>query len=215
MVRIRSGASGIDLRFTFLLDESKRVIGDRFPRGFHDNLFHLLYGESRLAGLCSIVFAGAQELYRLCEDDTSPIGSRAAKHCLTSLMSPAIREMASIALSRHDSSDRDRIADEVYGWTGGHAGLSSGVLRLLSDGTQTPGATVTTAAAQFRTERSELFHLWSNSLTREARPVHDSLLRHERLDRSEIGDLLRKSDLPVHRLDRIVDELQYVGIAKL
>lgn len=161
------------------------------------------------------MFAGAQELYRLCEDDTSPIGSRAAKHCLTSLMSPAIREMASIALSRHDSSDRDRIADEVYGWTGGHAGLSSGLLRLLSDGTQTPGATVTTAAAQFRTERSELFHLWSNSLTREARPVHDSLLRHERLDRSEIGDLLRKSDLPVHRLDRIVDELQYVGIAKL
>jgi hypothetical protein len=215
LLQIRAGASGIDLRFVFLLDESKRVIGDRFPRGFHDNIFHLLYGDSRLSGLCSIVFAGAQELYRLCEDDTSPIGSRAAKHCLTTLPPTATRQMAEVLWGTLDSSERNRIADEVHKWTGGHAGLGSGLLRLVGNGREISGGAVAAAAVQFRDERSELFHLWSNSLTKEARPVHDGLLRHERLTREEMTDLLRKADLPVYRLDRIVDELQYVGIARL
>ncbi|MEO8662182.1 MAG: hypothetical protein ABI693_27210 [Bryobacteraceae bacterium] len=213
--RLRSGANQIDLRFVFLLDESKRVIGDRFPRGFHDNIFHLLYGDSKLAGLCSIVFAGAQELYRLCEDDTSPIGSRAAKHCLTTLSATAMRQMAEGMLGTLESTDWIRIADEVHKLTGGHAGLGSGLLRLIGRGGEISGAVVAPAAVQFRHERSELFHLWSNSLTKEARTVHDGLLRHDRLDREEMTELLRKGDLPVYRLDRIVDELQYVGIARL
>jgi len=33
---------GLDIRLIFLFDEAKRVLGDRFPRGFQDNLFAFL-----------------------------------------------------------------------------------------------------------------------------------------------------------------------------
>lgn len=215
ILQARASATGMDLRIAFLLDESKRVIGNRFPRGFHDNLFHLLYGDSKLAGLCSIVFAGAQELYRLCEDDTSPIGSRAAKQCVTNLLPATIRHVAETLLEP-GSADTAEIAEEVYKWTGGHAGLSSGLIRSVCNISRTRGdrkGIVDAAAVLFRRERSELFQLWSSGLSGDARPVHDGLLRNGRLDRAEIADALRRANVAVHRIDRIVDELQYVGIA--
>jgi hypothetical protein len=205
----------MDLRIAFLLDESKRVIGSRFPRGFHDNLFHLLYGDSKLSGFCSIVFAGAQELYRLCEDDTSPIGSRAAKQCVTNLLPATIKQVSETLLG-FSSADTDQIAEGVYKWTGGHAGLSSGLIRSVHNISRTREdwkGVVDAAAGLFRQERSELFQLWSSSLTGDARPVHDSLLRSGRFDRTEIVDVLRRANIAVHRIDRVVDELQYVGIA--
>jgi hypothetical protein len=210
---LRSRLPGVDVRFVYLLDESKRIINDRFPRGFHDNLFHLLFGGSGIQGYCNIVFAGAQELYRLCEDDTSPIGSRAAKHSLTNLSVDAICEMTDAIVADPDGAARLRLANEVYHWTGGHAGLSAALLRSLvrSGGS---AADVTEAVRVLRLERSELFQVWVNSLTHEGRVIHDALLNRGSLNDNELIEELRRNSLPVHRYDRAAEELQYVGLAR-
>ncbi|MGD0047418.1 MAG: hypothetical protein ABSE42_10400 [Bryobacteraceae bacterium] len=214
IARVRSRASHVDLRFAYLLDESKRIIGDRFPRGFHDNLFHVLFGNSKIQGVCNIVFAGAQELYRLCEDDTSPIGSRAAKHCLMNLTAEAVGQMAYEVVQHPDKGRARVLADQVYEWTGGHAGLSAGLLRALAMGTTVDAGDIQNVVARFRKERSELFQLWVNSLTIEARVIHDALLDRSSLTVTEIVELLRRKGLAVHRCDRVADELQYVGLAR-
>jgi len=212
--KVRSCALNADVRFVFLLDETKRIIGDRFPRGFHDNLFHVLFGASAIQGVCNIVFAGAQELYRLCEDDTSPIGSRAAKHCLTNLPPDAIGHMAEVMVGTLDRGKIKLLVDEVCSWTGGHAGLSAGLLRALADRISVDAGGVQEAVRDFRKERSELFQIWANSLTIEARVIHDVLLERGRLTVAEIVEHLRRNALVVHRCDRVVDELQYVGVAR-
>ncbi|MGB7722725.1 MAG: hypothetical protein WBL65_22700 [Bryobacteraceae bacterium] len=210
---VRSVVPDVDLRFAYLLDESKRIIGDRFPRGFHDNLFHVLFGNSAIQGVCNIVFAGAQELYRLCEDDTSPIGSRAAKHCLTNLTPEAIDQMAYAVFGRLDADKVKTLAEQVYEWTGGHAGLSAGLLRALAVRATADAEDFQDVVSRFRRERSELFQLWVNGLTVEARATHDVLLDKRRLSLSEIAEHLRRSGLGAHRCDRVADELQYVGVA--
>jgi len=214
ITRLRSKVRHSDLRFAYLLDESKRIIGDRFPRGFHDNLFHVLFGNSEIQGVCNIVFAGAQELYRLCEDDTSPIGSRAAKHCLVNLSRCAVTQIACQVAGHADAGRSTALAEQVYGWTGGHAGLSAGLLRMLSVRGMVDAEGIQEVVAQFQSERSELFQLWVNGLTREARAIHDVLLDRASLAFGEIVELLRRNDLGVHRCDRVADELQYVGLAR-
>jgi hypothetical protein len=212
--KVQSSVPCADVRFVFLLDESKRIIGDRYPRGFHDNLFHVLFGNSKIQGVCYIVFAGAQELYRLCEDDTSPIGSRAAKHCLTNLKHEAVGQIAQAMIGPSDRSRIKALTDEVYSWTGGHAGLSAGLLRALAAGTSCDAEGVHEVVMEFRKERSELFQLWVNSLTIEARVIHDVLLDKGRLTFTEVVEHLRRNSLAVHRCDRVSDELQYVGLAR-
>ena len=212
--RVRSSVGHPDVRFVYLLDESKRVIGNRFPRGFQDNLFHVLFGHSAIQGVCNIVFAGAQELYRLCEDDTSPIGSRAAKHCLTNLAPESIRQMAGTLAGHVGTDGAQKIAQEVYRWTGGHAGLSAGLMRELALAKTLDLNDVTDLIERFRRERSELFQLWVNGLTIEARTIHDILLDRGRLSVVEIAEHLRRAGLGVHRCDRVADELQYVGLAR-
>lgn len=213
VMRLRS-ASSCDLRFVYLLDESKRVIGPRFPRGFHDNLFHLLFGDSEIQGVCSVVFAGAQELYILCEDDTSPIGSRAAKHCLTNLAPEAIDLMVQAIAGHLESHQAKLITEEVYRWTGGHAGLSYGLLRALLSHESLDLDTVKHEVDRFRTERSELFQLWVSGLTDEGRVVHDVVIDRGRISVDQIAEHLRRKGLGAYRSDRAADELQYVGIAR-
>jgi hypothetical protein len=213
IMRLRS-ASSFDLRFVYLLDESKRVIGNRFPRGFHDNLFYLLFGGSEIQGLCSVVFAGAQELYILCEDDTSPIGSRAAKHCLTNLAPEAIRLMAQAIAANLESHQIRFITEEVYRWTGGHAGLSDGLLRRLLSHKSPDLDAVKQEVDRFSIERSELFQLWVSGLTDEGRVIHDVIIDRGRISVDQIAEHLRRKGLGAYRSDRVADELQYVGIAR-
>jgi hypothetical protein len=59
-----------------------------------------------------------------------------------------------------------------------------------------------------------LKEIWVNSLTAEARLIHDVLLTRNSLEYDEIIHLLRREKLAVHRCDRVIDELQYVGIAR-
>jgi hypothetical protein len=194
IMRLRS-ASSFDLRFVYILDESKRVIGNRFPRGFHDNLFHLLFGGSEIQGLCSVVFAGAQELYILCEDDTSPTGSRAAKHCLTNLAPEAMTLMAQAIAGDLDSHQIRFITEEVYRWTGGHAGLSEGLLRTLLSHKSPDLDAVKREVDRFSTEHSELFQLWVSGLTDEGRVVHDVLIDRGRISLDQIAEHLRRKGL--------------------
>lgn len=214
ILRLRSRADSTDLRFVYLLDESKRIIGDRFPRGFHDNLFHVLFGDSGIRGICNIVFAGAQELYRLCEDDTSPIGSRAAKHCLANLSASAVGEMTSLMVPGADPVTVRTVTHLVYEWTGGHAGLSFGLLKYLNEKADITPQSVEEMVIKLQSERSELFQLWVNGLTPEARAIHDVLLKQERLGIMEVVEHLRRNSFAVHRCDRVIDELQYVGFVR-
>src|ERR1700730_13194284 len=64
----RERCGEVDAKPVFFLDEAKRVLGSRFPRGFQDNLFALLYGELAPDARCSMVFAGAQHLNDFSKD---------------------------------------------------------------------------------------------------------------------------------------------------
>src|ERR1039457_168963 len=72
---------------------------------------------------------GAQELYKLCEDSTSPIGSRAAKRFVPNLRSEALSEIIrSYQPSIDERALRERTA-LLYHQTGGHGGLSAALAR--------------------------------------------------------------------------------------
>src|ERR1035437_8567844 len=110
--------AGVDIHFVFLIDEAKRVLTSRFPRGFQDNLFSLMFGSA--SGPYSFVLVGAQELYKLCEDSTSPIGSRALKKFVCNLSLDAVGEIVrSFQLQIEETSLHERRA-LVYHHTSGH-----------------------------------------------------------------------------------------------
>ena len=93
LARIVPRIARSDAKFLFLIDETKRIVGGKFPSGFRDNLFALIYGDHELSGRCCFVFAGAQDLYVFGEDDTSPIGSRAAFKLVRNLDLPSIERI--------------------------------------------------------------------------------------------------------------------------
>jgi hypothetical protein len=72
-----------------------------------------------------------------------------------------------------------------------------------------------TASAQFRKERAELFQLWFNGLSEEAKACHDMLIRGLPLAKTDVIDRLRRAGLSVHRFERALDEVQYTGIARV
>lgn len=207
--RLVDAAGNVDLRFMFLLDESKRVLGSRFPRGFQDNLFALLYGELDVSHRCSLVFAGGQELYGFCEDETSPIGSRAAKLLLTCLSAEAVR--AIVAESRAFTTQEECIqtGNDVFEWTGGHAGLTAQLCRAMAADS---GQQVAQLAKLIETQHSELFTIWRERLSTEARAVHDHLVRVGSLSRPEIAQVLARKGLDSLRSDRARDEIEFTGI---
>ena len=207
ITHIVQAAGNVDLRFTFLLDESKRVLGSRFPRSFQDNLFALLYGELEVSHRCAIVFAGGQELYSFCEDDTSPIGSRAAKLVLKPLAFEAVIEI--VTRSGCPDANRERVAREVFGWTGGHAGLTMQLCHLVS---RDWSASVDHAAQLIQAQHSELFAIWRERLSREARAVHDQLASTASLTRPGIAQVLARAGLDVLRSERAGDEIEFTGI---
>lgn len=68
---LRQCAGEVNVRFVFLLDEAKRILGHRFPRGFQDNLYALLFNpDLGVSDYIAFVFAGAQHLYQFFDDDT-------------------------------------------------------------------------------------------------------------------------------------------------
>jgi hypothetical protein len=210
---LREGAGNLDLSFLFLLDESKRILGDRFPRGFVDNIFAFLYGDADAAGTCPIVFAGAQELYDLCEDGTSPIGSRAARKILTNLPPRAVEEIILAAQPDLDRTVATRWACAIHDETGGHPGLSTRLARRLRECAGDDPGEVNRRIEETRGEFRGLFEIWIRRLSREARAIHDALLARESMDQSELLRHLRSVGVDLFRLDRARDELVFTGIA--
>jgi hypothetical protein len=207
---LRRAANGVDLTFLFLVDESKRVLGERFPRGFRDNLFALLYGSSPTRGYCSMVLAGAQELYAFAEDGTSPIASRAAKQFITNLQAEALAPLVE-QLSEFGPELARQYSEVVYQHTGGHAGLSSQVARALFRNTGTPD--VEAEINRVGVERSELFQIWIHTLSLEARVTQERLLEKTQIDIAETARCLQQAGRMPYRADRAWEELQFTGIA--
>jgi hypothetical protein len=205
-------AVGMDLHFIFLIDEAKRVLGTRFPRGFQDNLFSLMFGSA--AGPYSFILVGAQELYKLSEDTTSPIGSRAAKRLVCNLPSKAVGEIVRSFDPLIDESAFEERKALIYTWTSGHAGLSVDLARRFACHPEalTPSL-MSGIVNSVRLERSELFQIWAHGLSLEARAVHEVLIRAGRMTLRDVAACLRSNTLPPYRADRVSEELRFTGIA--
>lgn len=210
MLALRTDAGGRS-EFTVLLDEFKRVLTTRFPRGFQDNLFALMFGGG--ASFYSFVLAGAQELYKLCEDSTSPIGSRAAKRFVCNLGFDALGEI--IRQYQPGVSElmlKDR-ADLLLQQTGGHAGLSAALAKRCAEAPHVSPEELASIIETVRCERSELFQMWIHKFSPEARSIAEALIVSGQMTIEQIAAHLRGCGLPPYRADRVSEELQFSGVA--
>ena len=127
--RLLGGSRGVR-RVIFLLDEAGRVLGRRFPRAFQDNLFSLLYvNQSGIGEGVALVFSGAQELAGFCEDETSPLGSRAEQLNVVNLGYGAFSEFVHDRMPAANERMREYLFDE----TAGHAGLGARLVETCAD----------------------------------------------------------------------------------
>jgi hypothetical protein len=200
---VASRCGSANCRFLFLVDEAKRMAEGRFPRGFQENLYALLYNMGQ-SGRLGMVLAGAQDLNAFCIDDTSPLGTRAARRYVTNLDQDAIVAMCARCATEV------QVADEVLRLTGGHAGLS---VRLLATVVGNSGLKLVEAARVVRGERQELFRLWAASLSDEALALVGPLRRQGLLATRQIVERLRDRGLSPLQGDRAQAELQYTGAA--
>jgi len=199
----------VNVRFIFLLDEAQRILGDRFPRGIQDNLFALLYGDMlEPARRIGMIFAGAQDLYRFSEDETSPIGSRAGRHLLESLDRSAVDDIVHTLIARHGWQGDTGIADWVFEQAGGQAGLT---VRLTEDLMFTHDVEAT--KLQCSQKQIHLLRMWALSLSPEARCLHDFLLTRTQASKREIALYLRENAFDPFNADRAIEELRFTGIA--
>ncbi|MFS2218221.1 AAA family ATPase [Telluria sp. Tellsp104] len=213
--KIVASAGEIDLTILFLLDEAERVVGERFPRGFHDNLFSLLYGPE-LAGKTKIgiVFAGAQGLYKFAEDKTSPIGSRAKFLYNENLGSDDLNLYLDWISQHYGISVPSAIRPIVFSMTGGHPGIAN---RLSSFIAATDIKTIEQMehkSDQFLGECQQLLRVWASSLSPKARAVHDKLANQEIVSQQDVSKIFVGHGWDPILSDRAVEELVFTGIAR-
>ena len=197
-----------NVRLLYLLDESKRILSSRFPRGFQDNLFALLYGDHAVSGRVYMAFSGAQELYKFCEDDTSPIGSRSAFQFITNLDQDAVLEIV-YACAKVPVERRLEFSERVFALSGGQAGLSVR-LALCPDDLDGEESAVLDA---LRAKHSSLLRVWAMALSKEARLIQDFLLSQGSMECEEIPSRLEHQGFDRYRGDRVIEELLFSGIA--
>lgn len=204
----------VDVSFLFLLDEAKRILGGRFSRGFQDNLFALLYGNHEVASRCRIVFAGAQDLYQFADDDTSPIASRAARQLLLNLRHEHVLDVVKATHRELDLAEHERRAALIYEVTGGQTGLTTMLSRRLTTRSALSDEEFRSEVEHLQAERRNLFDVWREALSPEARAVHDLIIPASApLDRATILRKLELQRLDPARWDWARDELQFTGIA--
>ncbi|MGF6369417.1 energy-coupling factor transporter ATP-binding protein EcfA2 [Paraburkholderia sp. RAU6.4a] len=206
------GCGEVDIHLIFLLDEAKRILNDRFTRGFQDNLFALLYGEAELRPVyLSFVFAGAQHLYKLSEDSTSPIGSRAAPITINNLSKDDVATYCRHSLNGNESN-QGLYADFVYAETGGHAGLMTRFVDELS-GTLITALDTETISEIVLSRNRGLLDNWIGSLTPEALCVATALCNVQNLSLGDVAQRLFNARLNQFTASRVIDELCYTGVA--
>jgi len=196
-----------DAKILFLIDETKRIVGSRFPAGFRDNLFALIYGDHELSGKCCFVFAGAQDLYVFSEDDTSPIGSRAAVKLVRNLNVEAVEQIVQ-SCGKVASEQVNSTAKRIVEFTGGQAGLS---LRLALSPTDIIGDD-SSVIEQLRLKHSSMLRGWALRLSDEARSIQELLLVAGRLSSAEIPSRLEKQGYSRYKGDQVIEELEFTGI---
>ncbi|WP_291910786.1 hypothetical protein [Accumulibacter sp.] len=206
----------IEPRFVFLLDEAKRVLGDRFPRGFQDNLFSLLFGESGVQNFTvAMVFAGAQHLYAFSLDDTSPIGSRAIPWHIRNLPETAIQALAKQVFPERADTELVELARFIWESSGGQAGLAAKMLEELAriSPPQVTAEVLLLAESTVLHDNRGLLENWSLALTPRARAVAQDFCENEEMSLVAIAPILRDARLEPLLAPRVVEEFQYMGIA--
>lgn len=205
--------SQVDLRIIFLLDEAKRVLGSRFPRGFQDNLFSLLFGEAGDQIKVAMVFAGNQHLNELLKDDTSPIGSRSLSVYLSNLTMSSIEELTSSLLnSKNMNADANFIASELIEISGGHAGLTARLLeRTFSDQTKLEPKIW---APEIAGDSETLFENWILSMSTEARDFVSNFAETRATSIQMLAARLDARGFNKFLTRRVFEEYEYTGIAQ-
>jgi hypothetical protein len=196
-------------RVVFFLDEAKKLDVPEVGRGFKDNLFALMYGgPGELDGRVCFVLAGAQDLYAFAEDSTSPIASRAAVHYVNNLEPPAVTELLirTCGASEH--------APKVFDALGGHAGLTALAAIILSKSSAGSAEELALVLSALADSSRELFRIWHQRLSVEARAVHDYIVDVQRVDREGVLRVLKGRAMDVFAADRAMAELSFTGIAK-
>ena len=202
-----------DVRFVFLLDEAKRVLGSRFPRGFQDNLFSLLFGEAGDQLKIAMVFSGNQHLNEFLKDDTSPIGSRSLSVHLSTIARESLQRLVSMMLQEVGvDGDSVGISASLISITGGHAGLTARLLEsTLSDhASLDPNLWVSELAGN----SEALFENWILSMSPEARDFTSFFVRTKRISIQALAGWLESKGLNKFFARRVFDEYEYSGIAK-
>lgn len=210
LVRIRKGGGQVEIRYVFLLDEAKRVLSDRFPRGFQDNLFALLFGEVSDEVNAAMIFAGTQHLMEFCRDETSPIGSRAIPLHIRSLERDDVAYLAALALPKFHCAQLDEFVGTVLNETGGHAGL---VARFLETACAVPVGTCEKEIVEaVLGDCLGLFDIWTGSLTREAQQIALDLSSRGQMVLQDVANRLAEKGLNRFLVRPAVEELSYTGI---
>lgn len=197
------------VRIILLIDEANRVLGERFPRGFLDNLFALLYGQNSSMPSCVAVFAGAQELYAFSADGTSPIGSRAAR--LTVAPIDVADAMAVLTVSGSAITIPPDVVAQLHRLAGGHAGLLAYTSKIVARTGELKD--VAAAASDIRSDKSELFQIWAQALSDEARLIAEALAARERVALSDGATILSQAGFSAFRVERAWQELLFTGLA--
>ena len=199
-------------RVIFLLDEAGRVLGKRFPRAFQDNLFSMLYVDpSDDAKRVSFVFSGAQELAGFCEDETSPLGSRAEQVNVTNLGFSAFSELVLERVSTVDEEVRRRLFSE----TGGHAGLGARLAEQCSKRNEITRGTLQEVTKEAEGRARRLFEHWLGHFSDDAKIALQGLSgQRAGVGRREIAQLLAAEGRDRFRAERTWHELQYVGVCR-
>lgn len=197
-------------RVIFLLDEAGRVLGQRFPRAFQDNLFSMLYVDrSEGADRVALVFCGAQELAGFCEDETSPLGSRAEQLNVVNLRFGAFSEFVYDHMQTADEPVRRYLFEE----SGGHAGLAARMIERCADGQTTSAERLQEVSLQVAEGSRRLFEHWMARFTEDARIVLKQISGQQvGLRRREIAQLLADGGRDRFGAERTWHELQYVGV---
>jgi hypothetical protein len=211
LFRLAQACGQVDIRFVFLLDEAKRVLGSRFPRGFQDNLFSLLFGETGGSIKIAMVFSGNQHLNELLKDDTSPIGSRSLSVNIVNLNESSLVGLVQMIKENYTLQvDAHQIARDLIKYTGGHAGLTAQFLnRMLTDVAKfDPKIWMTEVGF----DSEVLFENWILSMSHEGRDCLPYMTGGSSISIQKISGRLAKRGLNRFLARRVVEEYEYSGI---
>jgi hypothetical protein len=196
------------------MDETKRILGDRFPRGFQDNLYALLFNpDLGVSDYIAFVFSGAQHLYQLSDDDTSPLGSRATSHVIENMSESDVHSFCTLVLPSSDQTRTDEFVTWLYGLTFGQAGLTAKALRMASELGSIESALDKreSLADELKTQSVGLVRNWASSFTDEARTVIVHFGSRTSVTQKEISRVLTEQKRDQYAADRVAEELLYTG----